>query len=222
MAEVNPTIGDQPGIRRLYDLMGASYDWFSFYEARAKRRALQLFAPAPGQQLLNVGCGTGKEHRALMRGVNPGGQAYGLEASRNMAALAHRRTETPLLQGDAAWLPYAAECFDGVFCTYVLDLLPAEDLPVTVQGFRRVLKPGGRLALLSLTEGCNISSRAFVGLWKLAYRLSPLACGGCRPLQLADLVMASGFQIIERQVIVQLGVPSELILAEKITLPVSV
>lgn len=222
MAEVNPTIGDQPGIRSLYDRMGAGYDWFSFYEARAKRRALQLFAPAPGQQLLNVGCGTGKEHRALMRGVNPGGQAYGLDASRIMASLAHRRTGSPLLQGDAARLPYAAESFDGIFCTYVLDLMPAEDLPVTMQGFRRVLKPGGRLVLLSLTEGCNFPSRAFVGLWKLAYRLSPLACGGCRPLQLADLVVSAGFQLVERQVIVQLGVPSELILAEKIILPASV
>jgi len=40
-------------------------------------------------------------------------------------------------------------------------------------------------------------------------------CGGCRPLELFDLVQKAGFTNIQRQVIVQAGVPSELISAQK-------
>lgn len=222
MAEIHPSRADQAGIRRIYDWIGARYDWFSFYEARAKAAALDLLEASSGQRILNVGCGTGKEHARLQRDVQPSGQAHGLDASYVMASLAQRRSGAPLLQADAARLPYAGESFERVFCTYVLDLMPFADLPAILDEFRRVLKPHGRLVLLSLTEGCTAPSRAFVGLWKLVYRISPLACAGCRPLQLSTLAASAGFRLLQRQVIIQFGVPSELILAEKEHLPVSV
>ncbi len=215
MANPGPSAADTPDILRLYDRLGGFYDWFMLFEARSKRRAMQLLAPAPGQRLLNVGCGTGLEHRHLTRAVSPGGQAHGLDASLVMAKLAARRSASPLLQADARWLPYAPESFDSLICTYVLDLLPAQDLPAVLGCFWRVLRPAGSLVLLSLTEGCTPASRLLVSAWKLAYRFSPLVCGGCRPLQLAHLAEELGFRVCQREVIVQMGVPSELILAEK-------
>ncbi|HEU5104055.1 MAG TPA: hypothetical protein VFU22_33795 [Roseiflexaceae bacterium] len=54
-----------------------------------------------------------------------------------------------------------------------------------------------------------------ISAWKLAYRASPLLCGGCRPLQLAALAHAAGFEVVAREVVMQLGLPSEILILER-------
>ena len=96
----------------------------------------------------------------------------------------------------------------------MLDLLPAPDLPDLLHDFRHVLVPGGRLVLVTLTEGVDRPSRALMALWKRIYAISPEGCGGCRPLQLAGLVEQAGLRLARREVVVQWGVPSEIIVAD--------
>ena len=105
--------------------------------------------------------------------------------------------------------------FDRLLCTYVLDLLGTAVLPQVLAEFHRVLQPGGKLVLVSLTEGTDVPSKLIIGLWKAAYKVHPLTCGGCRPLRLQTLVQQAGFSILQREVIVQLGMPSEVVLAER-------
>ena len=69
--------------------------------------------------------------------------------------------------------------------------------------------------ILALTEGVDLPSRALVKTWKSVFNLSPVMCGGCRPLELFELVEQAGFNDIQRKVIVQAAVPSELISAVK-------
>src|SRR5262249_36268342 len=130
-----------------------------------------------------------------------------------MLELTRGRAGTSLCRADARRLPFATASFDRLFSSYVLDLIPAADLPGLLAEFRRVLRPGGRLALASLTAGADPLSRAVIAAWKLAYRASPLLCGGCRPLRLDSLVQRAGFTTVAREVIVQLGVPSEVLVA---------
>jgi len=203
----------QNSTRRLYDSIARGYDWFSFYEARAKRRALDCLDLQPGQRVLNVGLGTGKEHQLIQAAVTPGGLVCGVDISPRMLALAHKRSGAPLCLADGCRLPFAGQAFDRLYCAYVLDLVAMAELPTWLAGFRRALEPGGRMVLLSLTEGVDPASRAFVWLWKLAYMASPIACGGCRPLQLTELAQGAGFRSLESQVIVQFGVPSEVLVA---------
>lgn len=101
---------------------------------------------------------------------------------------------------------------DRLFAAYLLDLIPLEDLMGVLAEFRRVLKPGGCIALVSMTEVADAASRLLIGAWKAVYRISPVACGGCRPVQLAHLVSELGFQHLTRQVIVQAAIPSEVVL----------
>ncbi len=49
--------------------------------------------------------------------------------------------------------------------------------------------------------------------WKMIYKVSPQVCGGCRPVQLGDRVREAGFSRVKREVVVQLGVPSEVVVA---------
>ncbi len=201
--------------QRFYDRLGGGHDRAEIYEGRAKQRGLARLDLRPGHLLLNVGVGTGREHRQLCAQVVPDGLAYGLDLSPVMLRLAQARTGAPLCRADVRRLPYCSASFDRLFSSYVLDLIPAAVLPGVLATFHRLLKPGGRLVLVSLTEGVDWPSRTLVTLWKTAYALQPVWCGGCRPLQLANLVRQAGFHPVEREVIVQLGVPSEVIVAHR-------
>jgi demethylmenaquinone methyltransferase/2-methoxy-6-polyprenyl-1,4-benzoquinol methylase len=199
--------------RRYYDRLGAGHDWAEYFEGRAKTGGLILLELAPAQSVLNVGVGSGKEHAQLQAAVAPGGLAVGLDLSRVMLNLTQARTGAPLCEADARQLPFLTASFDRLLAAYVLDLIPARDLTGLLIEFRRVLKPDGRLVLVSLTEGVTWPSRGLVALWKMIYRVSPVVCGGCRPVQLAGQLYEAGFSQVERAVVVQLGVPSEVIAA---------
>jgi ubiquinone/menaquinone biosynthesis C-methylase UbiE len=200
--------------RRLYDWLGARYDAAEAYEGRAKARARALLGLAPGMRLLHVGTGTGIDHAHLQAAVMPGGSAIGVDLAPAMLRLTHARTGAPLSQADARALPFAGATFDALFSAYVLDLLPTADLSLALAEFRRVLRPGRCAALVSLTAGVTPASRLLITAWKSIYRASPLLCGGCRPLALAPLAERAGFTVARREVVVQLGVPSEVLIVE--------
>jgi demethylmenaquinone methyltransferase/2-methoxy-6-polyprenyl-1,4-benzoquinol methylase len=200
-------------VQRFYDALATHYDWFSLYEARSKQLALERLDLAQAQSILNVGLGTGKYYVEAQTLLGDQGLMAGVDLSFSMLKVAQSRKIIALVQADGAGLPFTAASFDRLLCTYVLDLVALADLPRWLREFRRVLKPGGRMVLVSLTEGVSLPSKGFVAVWKLAYRLSPIACGGCRPLQLSALVRQAGFEWLERQVVLQLGVPSELLVA---------
>jgi len=202
-------------IQRFYDRMGTRYDWFEMYEGRAKARALEMLELVPGQVVLNVGVGTGKEHAHIQTAIQPSGLATGLDVSEVMVSLAQERSQAAMCQADARNLPFVGQRFDRLYAAYILDLLSLADLPALLAGFHRVIKPGGLMVVLALTEGVNVPSRALVAVWKAAFAVSPVACGGCRPLQLSNLVQAAGFEHVRREVVVQMAVPSEIIVANK-------
>jgi demethylmenaquinone methyltransferase/2-methoxy-6-polyprenyl-1,4-benzoquinol methylase len=199
--------------RRFYDRLGARYDWAEFYESQAKRKARQMLSLARGERFLNIGIGTGKEHLGFTHSLGSGGLACGVDLSFVMARLAQRRTKSPVLEADTRFLPFRPRSFDALYAAYVLDLIPAVDIPGVLEQCFHLLVPGGRLLILSLTEGVDFASRSLVAGWKLLFSLAPLACGGCRPLVLSPLVESAGFNIRTCETIVQLGVPSEIILA---------
>ena len=204
-----------PAAQRFYDRIGSRYDWFEFYEGRAKERAHEALALNEGLSILSVGVGTGKELNQIIPTISPEGIAYGLDISPVMLHLTQERTAAWVCQADARQLPYANQSFDRLYAAYMLDLLPLADIPDLVDDFFRVLKSGGRMVILALTEGVDLPSRALVAIWKGIFELSPTLCGGCRPLKLLEIVRATGFKQVEREVIVQLGVPSEIIIATK-------
>ncbi len=197
--------------RRLYDELGSALDRSDRYEARAKARALELLQLEAGQRVLHVAVGTGREHARLAGAVAPRGTVVGFDLSRGMLALARQRAATPLCEGDAVALPFATGSFDRLFSAYMLDLLPAADLPRVLAEFRRVLRPDGRMVLVSLTHGCTPPSRLFVALWTLVYRLRPEALGGCRPLHLAPFVEQAGFRLLHNETLIQRAFPSEIV-----------
>jgi ubiquinone/menaquinone biosynthesis C-methylase UbiE len=99
---------------------------------------------------LDVGCGTGAATRAAAQKIGGSGAAIGVDVNSGMLDVA--RSLDPLPGAAVEWrqgtiydLPVAAEQMDVVLCAQVLQFLT--ERTAAVAEMRRVLKPGGRLAL---------------------------------------------------------------------------
>jgi ubiquinone/menaquinone biosynthesis C-methylase UbiE len=141
---------------------GSPAEYFSTVQATAGwDRVLESFAGfcrvQAGWRVLDVGCGPGGLARHLAAlGCVP----IGLDRDMQMALLASRsiRAKHACLQADAHRLPFAAERFDLVTATNVVFLLdrPQDGLAE----FARVVRQGGRLAMLNPSEHLSARSAA--------------------------------------------------------------
>jgi ubiquinone/menaquinone biosynthesis C-methylase UbiE len=208
--------------RAFYDWFGARQDWQRFYENRAREELLRHSAPAQARSIFEFGCGTGRFAENLLAQHAPAEARYlGLDISPTMVRLARARlarfgarAQVVLTAGDTR-LPAATSGFDRFFSTYVLDLLAEEEIRSVLDEAHRVLAPGGLLGLVSLTHGFTVWSRAVERLWVAAWRTRPALVGGCRPLSLETFV-SEGWGIRHRSRVVQWGIPSEILIAERV------
>ena len=117
------------------------------------RIARLLLGLGEGDVVLDVACGPGNFTREFARAVGPDGLAVGIDASRTMlerggAELRRSGVENlVLIRGDATQLPFRDASFDGDCCFAALHLFA--DPFAALDEMRRVLKPGGRIALLT-------------------------------------------------------------------------
>lgn len=108
--------------------------------------------PAPGERVLDVGCGCGGSTLALARAVAPGGEVIGVDLSAPMLARAKARLEEEgvksvvFQQADAGGQALAASRFDLVYSRFGMMFFP--DPLRAFRNLRGALRPGGRLAFV--------------------------------------------------------------------------
>jgi demethylmenaquinone methyltransferase/2-methoxy-6-polyprenyl-1,4-benzoquinol methylase len=208
--------------QRFYDRLGKRHDIADLVEAHAKRRGLNVLDLQPGHAALNVGLGSGLEYLDMITRVGPAGFVAGLDLSSVMLRVSRQRAilrcgeqQPALVLANALQLPYADASFDRLFSSYMLDLLPTRHIPTILSEFLRVLRPGGRMALVSFTEGEMLIGQGITAVWKRMYQVEPAWLGGCRPLRLRPFVVAAGFAFVQRWYVSQWGYPSEVVSAVK-------
>jgi ubiquinone/menaquinone biosynthesis C-methylase UbiE len=111
---------------------------------RLIRTTLRL---APGDRVLDLGCGTGAYLDELRAAVGESGHVLAVDYSPKMVAKARARAaawdNVEVRQADATTLDLEPESFDAVLASFSISA--TQDVPATVDGIHRVLRPGGRL-----------------------------------------------------------------------------
>jgi len=103
----------------------------------------------PGQNLLDMGCGTGTL-TLLIKQTQPNAEVYGLDVDPQVLDIARKKAEQTgeaivLQQGTATCMPYQDGSFDRVFASLMLHHLTRYDKRRALGEAFRVLKPGGEL-----------------------------------------------------------------------------
>jgi len=205
--------------KAFYDRFGRKQDLQRFYEDPAIEVLLRHAAFESASAVVEFGCGTGRLAERLLREQLPGRATYlGLDISRTMVELTRARLEpwadrakVELTEGSPG-LPVADRDCDRFLSTYVLDLLSEEEIRSTLHEARRVLAPGGRLCVASLTFGQTLPSRLVCRIWTTVHSLRPRLVGGCRPLRL-EAFTGSDWQVLHRQVLCTFGICTEVLIA---------
>jgi ubiquinone/menaquinone biosynthesis C-methylase UbiE len=201
----------------IYNRVAPVYEiWARLTESRARRRVLELAAPKSGEDVLEVATGTGVQLAGLAR-LNPQGRTVGVELADGMLRRTRARlrsaglNQVGVLPGDARALPFPEDSFDLVVNSYMLDLLPREDIPLVLGEFHRVLKSGGRLVLSNMTKGEARHHR----VWDALYARGLVLTANCRGVLAAPALQALGFEQIRREYMVQMSFPTEVVTARK-------
>ncbi|HZJ25939.1 MAG TPA: methyltransferase domain-containing protein [Acidimicrobiia bacterium] len=116
---------------------------------RRRQLVLEAIAAAPGERILDVGCGPGFYLVELVDSVGPDGSMIGVDSSATMLGIAAGRCEghhnVTFREGDATALPVEDASFDAVFSVQVLEYVP--DVTAALAEMHRALKPGGRIVV---------------------------------------------------------------------------
>ncbi len=137
-------------------------------------RIVERLAVRPGEDVLDVACGTGN---AALPAAREGGRVVGVDLTPELFVAGRRLAddagvEIDWVQGDAEALPFDDETFDVVLSTFGVMFAPRH--AVTARELARVLRPGGRMGLCNWTpEGLTGSMFRTIGSFMPPH--SPLA-----------------------------------------------
>lgn len=152
-------------VRGMFDRIAPVYDVMNRVmtgglDVRWRRLAASAVV-RPGDHVLDAACGTGD--LALSDRRAGAAQVTGLDFSEQMLARARRKApELEWVQGDLLALPFADAIFDAA--TVGFGIRNVGDLELSLRELRRVLRPGGRLAILEITQARGVL-RPFFSLW---------------------------------------------------------
>jgi demethylmenaquinone methyltransferase/2-methoxy-6-polyprenyl-1,4-benzoquinol methylase len=161
-------------VRGMFDRIAGVYDLMNTamtagLHHRWRERAADRAELGPGDVALDVCCGTGDLAFELAGRVTPEGRVIGSDFSEAMLDLARRKaadrdaTNVRFEWADALELPYDDATFDAV--TVGFGVRNLADLDVGIGELSRVLKPGGRLVILEITNPTRPPLSTFFSLW---------------------------------------------------------
>lgn len=217
-------------VREMFSRIAPRYDFLnhflSFELDRAWRartaRVLRAILERRDACVLDLCCGTGDLAFALAREGNA--RVVGADFSHTMLVRAKEKARSlslrgsgrpiPFLEGDALRLPFADESFDLV--TTAFGFRNLVNYEAGLREIRRVLRPGGSVGILEFTEPPGGLWGDFyrwyfrsllprIGGWisgeNAAYRYLPNSVARFfRPEELAELIVAAGFEAVEQRV----------------------
>jgi len=145
-------------IAGMFDAIAGRYDFLNHFlsggiDRRWRARAIRSLALTGHETVLDVCTGTADLAIEAMQAAPPAGRVVGVDFAGAMLAIGHeklgittRGDRITLVRGDAMRIPIAGESVDGI--TVGFGIRNVVDVPAACREMLRVLKPGGRLAIL--------------------------------------------------------------------------
>lgn len=151
-------------VRTMFDTIAPRYDLVNTVmtlglDRHWRRRTVASLALARGSTILDLACGTGALARVARRA---GYRVVGVDLSAGMLARM-QGSHVPAIQSDAAALPFPDATFDGVISAYALRNFV--DVACCIDEAARVLRPGGRVAILEVATPPHRLLHAVHALW---------------------------------------------------------
>jgi len=189
--------------QRFYDRISSCYDAIADGgEHKARQRGVELLAVQPGEQVLEIGYGTGHSLVDLAKAAGDSGRMSGVDISPGMQSVAQRRVDdaglssrVELKVANTPPLPYEADQFDVVSMSFTLELFPLETIPAVLAEVQRVLRPTGRVGVVSMAttkEGEDDSLLERTYKWMHAHFPHFV---DCQPIPVEDFFVNAGFSL---------------------------
>ncbi|MFH1573136.1 MAG: methyltransferase domain-containing protein [Acidobacteriota bacterium] len=200
-------------ISRIYDIMAERS------EAPVRAAGLERLDAKPGERMLEIGFGTGHCLASMAAATGREGAVYGIDLSEGMLKMTRgtlRRNKMSgrvgLVCGDAARLPFRGAVLDGIFMSFTLELFDNPEIPEVLAECRRVLRPGGRIAVVGMSKEGQGSR--LVRAYEWTHRRFP-SLVDCRPVFVRRSLEAAGFRILSSEMR-KMWIPVEIVLAAQI------
>lgn len=186
--------------REAYDKISKFYDCTEgIFEKKYINMALEQLDIKEGEVVLEIGFGTGNALIKIAEYAGRSGFVYGIDISPKMVEATIRKIKKRSLPdrirltcGDAIRLPYSNKKFDAVFLSFTLELFDTPEIPKILKEVKRVLKPDGRLGIVSLSKDNGKS--LFLRLYEWAHKKFP-GYIDCRPIFVSYSLENAGFKI---------------------------
>ena len=210
--------------RHFYDRISKFYDLIADGGEHEAREAGEIaLAVQPGEHVLEIGCGTGRSLVYFSNQAGKDGKVIGLDVSTGMLKVARERTEKEptaapfeFVEADARSIDprvIADNSIDAVFASMTLELFPLQDITKVLSEIKRVLKPNGRIGIVSMSivkepDHPSVLERAYVWMHQYFPHLVD-----CQPIDVHSHLRSAGFKIQNSQEIKIWTMPVSIVIA---------
>lgn len=186
-------------MKRMYAKFSKFMGLIEKSEKSLRKRSFELLKLQIGEKVLEIGFGRGTALIEISKAVGETGEVYGIDLTPEMVQITKQSLaknhifNVKVEEGDARNLPYEEDYFDVVYMASTLELFDIPDIPIVLNEIKRVIKPTGRLCIVSIPREGREDSLG-IRIYEWSHRTFQ-SFASCRPIYVEDSIKRAGFNI---------------------------